>query len=432
MKIMIVEDYAISRKIMIKKLSHLGKCIAVDSRKKAIILFDKAIKNKTPFDLIILDISMPEMDGIMVLSIIRKKEKQMNIVKDKQIKIIMLTANMRMANIKQCISLGCNSYISKPFKTEKIHEEFERLGFKIPENIKTKGKKQKSYTDLVAKIIKRFNKGEIQLPVLPHMAREIQKLLAGSEQSIDELSKIVQKDAVISTKLILTANSALYKGVDSVNTLNDALVRLGLKNTLSVITALSSKNLFASDNDGLKSLLDKLWLHSLACACCCKFLAEELADNNLEGVFLMGIIHDIGKVILLKAIADISPDEPLDNKDLLSAIQEVHTIFGAVLIKKWGFSKKHINATELHHWESYPEKTEPELLITHIADRMVGIIGFGSFNGIANNESDNLESKDQFDPQFLAVLKQINVEPEKIKKIYGMVEDTMIDISNSF
>ncbi|MFH2057428.1 MAG: HDOD domain-containing protein [Pseudomonadota bacterium] len=432
MKIMIVEDYAVSRKIMIKKLSHLGECIAVDSGKKAIALFDKAIKNKTPFDLIILDISMPDMDGIMVLSIIRKKENTMNITKDKQIKIIMVTANMRMASIKQCISLGCNSYISKPFKNEKIYEEFERLGFKIPENIKSKGNNQKSYTDLVAKVINRFNNGEIELPVLPHMAKEIQKLLAGPEPSIDELSKIIKNDAVISTKLILAANSALYKGVDTVDTLNDALVRLGIKNTLSMITTISSKNLFASDNDGLKSLLNKLWLHALACACCCKFLAEELEDECLEDVFLMGIIHDIGKVLLLKAIADISPDEPLGKKDLLSAIQDVHTVFGAVLIKKWGFSKKHINATELHHWESYPENTEPELLITHIANRMVGMIGFGSFHDTANNEIEDLESKNIFDLGFLAILEQINIKPGQIKKIYGMVEDTMIDISDKF
>ncbi|MFH2090761.1 MAG: HDOD domain-containing protein [Pseudomonadota bacterium] len=427
MKIMIVEDDSVSRKVMVKKLSPVGDCIEADSGKDAISRFSKATKSKKPFDLILLDISMPDMDGIQVLSTLRKKESQLNIPKAKQVKIIMMTASMRKASIQQCIRLGCNSYLSKPLNIAKLFQEFDRFGFIIPEDLKSADKNQNAYTDHVTQIIKRFNNKEIELPVLPHMVKEIQQLLESSEPSIEELAGIIQKDAVISGKLILVANSALYKGVETISTLNAALIRLGIKETLDIITTITSKNLFDSDNKPLKLLLNQIWMHSLACACCGKFLAEELSGKPLEGVFLMGIIHDIGKVLLLKAIADISPDEPIKDKALLSAIQEVHTVFGAVLIKKWGFSKEQVRAVELHHWESYPDWTEQELLITHIADIMVSKIGLGSFGDFSGDQPD-----EEFSPAFYSVLKQLDIEPDRIEPISDRVKEMMKKIANSF
>lgn len=424
LKILIVDDASVSRKVMLKTLSLIGECVETKSGKKAISIFNKAYEEKKPFSLIILDISMPDIDGISVLRIIRKQEKQMKISKSKQIKIIMVSANARKADIKKCISLGCNSYISKPFKKEKLFKEFERLGFKVPEKINVEDDKQKSYPDLVAKIIKRFNKGEIKLPVLPHMVLEIQKLLKESEPSIEDLAKIVEKDAVISAKLISIANSSLYKGVETVTSLNAALLRLGLKETLSIVTTITNKNLYNSKNDSLKQLLNNLWLHSLACACCAKFLAEEITDTNFDGIFLMGILHDVGKVLLLKAIVDISPDEPLNDASLFSAIHEVHPVFGSVLIKKWGLSEKFIRAAELHHWSRYPKNTEKELLIIHLANIMIKKSGFSFLNQKSESESNS-----EYSPEFVATLKMLDIDFSRVEILNNMVIDAMKTLS---
>ncbi|MCG8641102.1 MAG: HDOD domain-containing protein [Desulfobacterales bacterium] len=428
MKIMVVDDDAVSRKVLEKKLTGIAECTAVESGKKAVSLFGKTLRDKAPFDLIILDILMPDMDGIQTLSRLRKIEKKLEIKKDDRVKIIMITASMRKKDIKKCILLGCNAYIAKPFKTLKIYEEFERLGFSIPKTVKEDQKDQKSYTDLVTKIIKRFNKGEIELPVLPHIVKEIRSLLMSDDPSVEELTQIVQKDAVISAKLISVANSTVYQGVDKATTLNAALVRIGMKETLSVITSVTSKNLFNSDNDDLKAILDKLWLHSLACASCCKFLAEAVEDEPLESVFLMGIIHDIGKVLLLKAIADISPDEPLNDEALQAAVQEVHTVFGAVLVKKWGFAPEYQQAAERHHWDAYPKDAKKELLIVHIANKLVSAIGFPS-----SCDPEENGSKETVKPEISpAILGPLNIETEQIQEICDRVSDAMLNLSEQF
>jgi putative nucleotidyltransferase with HDIG domain len=427
MKILIVEDDAVSRKIMLRKFSGIGECTAVGSGKKALALYDSARKNDTPFDLMILDISMPDMDGIQVLSLLRKKEKKQKIKKADRIKIIMVTASMRMASIKKCISLGCNSYISKPFKTHKIYEEIENLGFDVPEEIKKDTPDQQSYTDMVAQIIKRFNKNQIELPVLPHIVKEIQTFLDSKNASIEALGTIVEKDAIISSKIIWVANSALFKGVDKVTTLNEALVRLGLKTSLSVITSMTSKDFFKAEMQPLKMMLHKAWLHSLACACFAKLMAQQTADQKIDNVFLMGIIHDIGKVLLLKAIFDISPEAPLNNKLFLKAIQDVHTVVGAVLIKKWGFSQIHIQAAELHHWDHYPKETDHQLLIIHAANILASQSGFFSFF-----EPPKGDTKNKYTKAFRTILKQLGIKPEKIEEIRKKGTDMMLELSDNF
>jgi len=428
MKIMVVDDDSISRKVMTKTLASIGECVALDNGKDAVSMFDQATRDKNPFDLLILDISMPDMDGTQVLNIIRKKEKRLAVPKTQRVKIIMVTASMRKSSIRKCIDLGCSGYISKPYNKKQVYKDLERLGFIIPSDIKKEEIKQKSYADLVSKIIKRFNNGVIELPILPHMVQEVQDLLENSEPSIDDLAVIVGKDAVISSKLISIANSPLYKGVEMVTTLNAALLRLGLKETLSIITTMTSKNLYNSKNESLKKLLNTLWLHSLACACYGKFLAKEVDDKGMEeGIFLKGIVHDIGKVLLLKAVADISPDELFDDKELQSAIQEVHTIFGAVLIKKWGFSKKHIEIAELHHWNKFPAGTQKDLLIIHLADFFAGEIGYASFN-IKNRNN----PKGSFNPEIFDILKQLNIDPDRVKEIGEKVKGTMNSLSDKF
>jgi len=76
MKILIVDDEFVSRKKMHKIVQNFGKCKVVDSGKAAISAFKTAWESWTPFDLITLDVSMPEMDGIEVVYKIREIEKE--------------------------------------------------------------------------------------------------------------------------------------------------------------------------------------------------------------------------------------------------------------------------------------------------------------------------------------------------------------------
>ena len=114
MKILVVDDDIVSRKMMKKIMAPLGECELVESGKEAIEAFKKASENLAPFDLMTLDIAMPEVDGTAVLYTIREIEREKNIPKEKQIKMLMVTSRSDKDTIITCIQAACDDYIIKP------------------------------------------------------------------------------------------------------------------------------------------------------------------------------------------------------------------------------------------------------------------------------------------------------------------------------
>ncbi len=423
MKILIVDDEKISRKILGVRLKDLGECIAADSSQKALKAFDRAVEEKKPFDLVTLDVSMPLMDGPKVLARIRKKEAGLKIPKKDQVKIIMVTARMNMSTIKECIRLGCNGYLSKPVTRYQLLENLEKLGFDIPENMKTKN--GRSHTHVVANIIERFYKGKIPLPVFPEIVQQVQDLFRDTTPSMEELAGVVEKDIVISGRMISIANSSLYKGVGKSETLNDAMVRLGLKAARSVISSVAARNLFDSKNKLLKGQLEKLWLHSFAVACMGKRLGDELKYENPETLFLMGIMHDIGKMLLLRAFADISPETSLEDQDLQTAIHEIHTTFGAALLKKLKFSRAFSQIAEFHHWEEFFDNSDPELMIINLADCLAHQMGIGD-----GGKNQGAVSAD--DLKGSSALNQLGLDPQRVVDIAQETKPAILEGASIF
>ena len=128
MRILIVEDDLVSRIFMKKFLTKYGECdVAVDGL-EAIDAFLQAFKEKTPYDLICLDVMMPKLDGIKVLKALRDIEKQKGIDPKDGTKIIMTTALNDKNTIMNAYDSGCEAYAWKPIETEKFIIVMQKLG----------------------------------------------------------------------------------------------------------------------------------------------------------------------------------------------------------------------------------------------------------------------------------------------------------------
>jgi two-component system chemotaxis response regulator CheY len=128
MRVLVVDDELVSRKKMEIIMRNFGECVAVDSGEAALKAFGDAIVNGAPFDLITLDVSMPEIDGTEVLFEIRKIEKKSNLPRKRWSKIIMVTAQSDKETVMLCIQVGCDSYISKPFDRDIVAKKLVELG----------------------------------------------------------------------------------------------------------------------------------------------------------------------------------------------------------------------------------------------------------------------------------------------------------------
>ena len=129
MKILIAEDDAISRQIIHKILVRFGRCDAVVDGAEAVEAFKLAIEDGEPYDLICLDIMMPEVDGQVALKQIREIERRMEIRGEREVKVIMLTALDDAHSVVEAYYRGgATAYLVKPIEADKLMLELHRLG----------------------------------------------------------------------------------------------------------------------------------------------------------------------------------------------------------------------------------------------------------------------------------------------------------------
>ena len=128
MRILIAEDDFASRKFMMRFLQKYGECDVTVDGMEAVDAFLMALEAGEGYDLVCLDIMMPELDGYQALKAIRDIEKEKGIPTEKQSKIIMTTALNEGRNVTKAFELGCVAYAGKPIDQEKFESVLKKLG----------------------------------------------------------------------------------------------------------------------------------------------------------------------------------------------------------------------------------------------------------------------------------------------------------------
>jgi HD-GYP domain-containing protein (c-di-GMP phosphodiesterase class II) len=228
-------------------------------------------------------------------------------------------------------------------------------------------------------ILQKFSAGKIVPPAMPQVVFELRHMIKRQSSSVKDVSDVLEKDPVISLRLISVAKSPVYKGYGDVKSVQVAIPRLGFKETLSIVMAISSKSLYEVKQPQFRVALDKMWGHSLACAYASKLIAQSLALGDPETIFLMGLIHDVGKVILLRAFAEIPQEKSIDFATAMTAIQEAHQSIGNMLIKRWGFGDEFSRVVSLHEGVNFSSQTNKEILVVHLANMLTRKMGLSSF-----------------------------------------------------
>ncbi|ADK82011.1 response regulator [Sediminispirochaeta smaragdinae] len=128
MKILIVEDDFASRKLMENLLKEFGDYDSVVDGEEALQAFRISLEDKTPYDLICLDIMLPKLDGQTVLREVRRIEEERGILGLDGAKVIMTTALGDAVNVMTAFRSQCEGYIQKPITKEKLVSMMLDLG----------------------------------------------------------------------------------------------------------------------------------------------------------------------------------------------------------------------------------------------------------------------------------------------------------------
>ena len=126
MNVLIIDDDLVSRLKMEKIFQTIASIKSASNGKNGFELFKSSLENKVEFDIIVLDIGLPDIGGVEILKEMRQLETE-NALQES--KIIMVTSHADRETVIQCIQAGCSEHLVKPFDRKAVMEKCKNLGF---------------------------------------------------------------------------------------------------------------------------------------------------------------------------------------------------------------------------------------------------------------------------------------------------------------
>jgi HD-like signal output (HDOD) protein len=198
---------------------------------------------------------------------------------------------------------------------------------------------------------------KLSLPIFPGVLGELQSLISDENAPIDKIAVLIGKDQALASQMLKLANSAFFSGLTRVRNVRDAILRLGLNQVFNCLVSSSQSNYYKSSHATVDRYLQILWRHALATAMGSKWLLQKTGYRDLadEG-FLAGLLHDIGKLLLLRVIETVSAereDMNLSEVFILEILDSMHVEQGYNLMKEWSIPSVYCDVTKDHHTDEF-------------------------------------------------------------------------------
>jgi HD-like signal output (HDOD) protein len=175
----------------------------------------------------------------------------------------------------------------------------------------------------------------LELPSMPDITQRIAKVIQDDQTDSEDIARVLQADPTIAAKLINVANSAAYRGKVPIDTLPDALTRLGRAVTHNLVISFALGKLFQSGSKVLQQRMLQLWKHLSYVAPICHELANVTPGLAPDQALLCGLLHDIGALAIISA----ARGNPLieNPKTLDCVIANLKAEVGAMVLRHWQF-----------------------------------------------------------------------------------------------
>lgn len=222
---------------------------------------------------------------------------------------------------------------------------------------------------------------------LPTVCIKVMELINQPHTTASDLENILCQDPPITAQLLRMANSPYYGLRNKIDTLSRAVSVIGTRRIGNLVLAVSTIKSFNQLSNGIISI-ENFWSHSIYCGLIANILGSQCKRKQGESLFVAGILHDIGQLIIFNK-------KPEKTKETLLLMQEDsadneychyeqavfgfdHMQVGAALAKKWGLPSNLIECIEFHH---HPEKAKHfpfEVALIHIANSLANLAELNS------------------------------------------------------
>lgn len=193
------------------------------------------------------------------------------------------------------------------------------------------------------------------VPTLPASVLRVMQMIEDPLCSAADLSRVISADPAMAMKVLKLANSAFYGFRQKIGSIPQAVTLLGFATLKNALLAAAVFDMFQVGGTGFD--LPGLWKHSVATASAAKLLAKRIRFPNSEKAFTAGLLHDIGKIMIARALPASLPaivaavrDEGFSVHDAEQKVVGLpHPAFGAWVMARWNLPSTLIEAVEFHH-----------------------------------------------------------------------------------
>jgi len=195
------------------------------------------------------------------------------------------------------------------------------------------------YTILMEKI----KQDALVLPTLPEVALKVRQAADDPDVHLGQMSDIIGQDPALAMGMIKVSNSALLGRSVKVETVSQAVTRIGLRQIKSISTAMALEQVFVSENDIVAMYMKKSWNKTIDIASVAiSLMSLYLKDNKhtsltLDTITLASLVHNIGVLPILTE-AEQHPDVFANPTFIQQAILKLSGKIGGSITRAWGFS----------------------------------------------------------------------------------------------
>jgi putative nucleotidyltransferase with HDIG domain len=198
-------------------------------------------------------------------------------------------------------------------------------------------------------LLEKIERRELDLPLLPESASRVLSLSDGGDWDSRKLADLIRSDQTLAGHLLRVANSPIFMPRSPIVSLRQALARLGMATVRQIVLVIACQTK-TFHVKGHERKVRQLFQHSL----CVAVFAQELArtgTHDVEEAFLAGLLHDVGRPVLLQQILDLALSRRVDLPEaLLDAwVDDLHAQVGAALVASWGLPSHIAEAIAEHH-----------------------------------------------------------------------------------
>ena len=222
---------------------------------------------------------------------------------------------------------------------------------------------------------------KVKLPAFNATALRIQKEVAKAEPDSRLIEKLIVSDQSLTGEVLSVSNSSFYKGLTQVATVRDAIIRMGNIEVSNIVSLVALQHNFRSKIPAIHKIMGKLWRHSVGCAIGANWLARQTGFQALtHETFISGLLHDVGKLYILKVVDDMKASGEIENLPPDTVIdelmQQLHTEQGYALMAQWNLPEKYCQVARDHHLAEF-DGSNFLLVLVRLANQVCHKMGIG-------------------------------------------------------